>query len=356
MRKLVVSSFVGLCIAANAGEVKVAENVRCNEPGSLMLLNPAAGTDMYHTVDPACWLIDYKYMHSQFRDLRDGMHNVGTDEAGFQRGKQYDYMLIPSSLKKDVHMFTAAYGVNDDITLLVKGNYQQNDMKLLQDAGPGHAVVNTPPVRTQGFGDTELRSVFNLSYGLTASVGLSLPTGDIEQDVNLVRWDFRAPYDMQLGSGSYDVKPALTYNWLSADALWNAGLQGMYTWRTGDNDNDYRLGDSVEAGIWLQRAFGPAASWVRMAYTHNEKMHGQDAEIQKLLSHSDPADPAKWAPIPAADPAVYGGDTLDLAVGLSCQMGPVSAGVEGGIPVCQDPNGLQLRSQWFMTAGLQAMF
>jgi hypothetical protein len=37
-------------------------------------------------------------------------------------------------------------------------------------------------------------------------------------------------------------------------------------------------------------------------------------------------------------------------------VGPVSIGVEGGIPLYQNLNGLQLKNDWYLTAGIQVMF
>jgi hypothetical protein len=150
------------------------------------------------------------------------------------------------------------------------------------------------PMSTGGLGDTEVRGAYKVNEVLTASLGLSLPTGSVEETVTSMRKTFRAPYDMQLGSGTFDLKPALTYNALSGDALWNWGAQAMST--------------------------------------------------------------QAWSPMPDADPDNYGGSRIDGAVGASFVVGPVSLGVEFGIPLSQDLNGLQMKTDWFATAGLQLMF
>jgi hypothetical protein len=62
------------------------------------------------------------------------------------------------------------------------------------------------------------------------------------------------------------------------------------------------------------------------------------------------------APTPDADPSNYGGQRLDGMLGLSFPNGPVSIGVEGGVPLYQNLNGLQLETQWFLSASIQIMF
>jgi len=217
-------------------------------------------------------------------------------------------------------------------------------MEMVMNMGMGNSA--TAPMRTSGFGNTELRGIFGITKPLVASLGLSIPTGDIKQNVEMMGSQFRAPYDMQLGSGTFDLKPSLTYNALSEDALWNWGLQATYTYRPTDNDEGYRLGNNIKLTSWLQRAIGPASTWLRLAFNDTGRIHGRDFEIQKLL------DTTTGAPTPGADPANYGGQRLDGLIGVSFAKGPV----EGGIPLVQDVNGLQLVNDWYFNAGLQVMF
>jgi hypothetical protein len=155
---------------------------------------------------------------------------------------------------------------------------------------------------------------------------------------------------MQLGSGTVDIKPALTYSDFSGDALWNWGGQVAYTNHVGRNAAGYSLGDNVKLTSWLQRAIGPASTWLRLAYSNTWKISGQDKEIQKLL------DPMTGVPTPDADPNNYGGQRLDGLVGVSYAMGRFNIGIEGGVPLYQNVNGLQLATDWYLTAGVQVMF
>lgn len=114
----------------------------------------------------------------------------------------------------------------------------------------------------------------------------------------------------------------------------------------------WKYGDSFKLNGWLQRALGSATPWLRMSFTDTVKIKGHDPEIQKLL---DP-DMKKGAPMPDADPNNYGGTRIDSAIGRSIKKGNLSGGIEGGIPLYQNLNGLQLKTKWFMTVGLQLMF
>ena len=320
-------------------------------PCSQLIYNPAFGDDIYHTHPAGGGMFGVKYMHMDMQGLRDGTHDVDLDEIGFRRGRPYNYMMIPKSMTMDMYMFMAMYGITDRLTLMGMANYQANAMRMLMDMGPPMPPKPDPTMRTSGFGDTEVRGIYQLTEVFAGSLGLSLPTGDIDQSVRIMGMNYHAPYDMQLGSGSFDLKPALTYSELSGDGQWNWGAQAQYTWHTADNANGYRLGDSAKLDSWLQRALGPATVWLRLAYSHTDSMHGRDPDIQRMLG------PAMMAPsAPDADPNNYGGERMDGAVGASCKIGRFSIGVEGGVPLYQDLNGLQLKTDWFLTAGVQAMF
>jgi nitrous oxide reductase accessory protein NosL len=323
-------------------------------PGSNMIYNPAFGDDIYHTHPAGMWMVNYRFMHMNMSGLRDGTSDVALDSVGYKRDKPYNYMMIPTSMSMDMHMVMLMYGITDRFTLMAMANYQDNKMNMLMDMGPGKMVTQEAPMRTSGVGDTELRGIYKINKYLTGSLGLSLPTGDINKTIVMMHKEYRAPYDMQLGSGTYDLKPSLTYTDLSDDAKWNWGGQAMYTCRIGKNDNGYSLGDSFKATGWLQRAFGPAASWLRLAFNNTGRIRGLDSEIDKLI-HPEMG-MGMGAPTPDADPGNYGGQRLDGLVGISYTRGPFSFGVEGGIPLYQKLNGLQLKTKWVLNAGIQVMF
>ena len=318
------------------------------EPGAQMLFNPAFGDDIYHTHPAGMWMVTYKFMHMNMNGLRDGTSDVSIDKVIPMKGTKYGYMMAPTKMTMDMHMMMLMYGITDRLTVMAMATYLNNEMDMLMNMG----MRNKPerPMITTGFGDTELRGLYQIGKQFVGSLGLSLPTGAIDKEFETMGMRFRDPYDMQLGSGTFDLKPAVTYSALSDDAKWNWGAQAMYTYHIGKNDNHYSLGDSFKVNGWLQRALGPVTSWVRLAYNTTGRIDGQDPEIQKLL------DPMMGAPTPDADPNNYGGQRLDGAIGLSLMKGPVSLGVEAGLPLYQRLNGLQLKTDWFLTAAIQVMF
>ena len=319
--------------------------------GSQLLTNPAFGDDIYHTHSTGMWMVNYKFMHTAMKGLRDGATNVPVEQVIPVNGTRYGYMMAPTAMTMDMHMVMLMYGLSDRLTLMGMATYQENRMAMLMNMGGMMGTNRTePPMKTSGIGDTELRAVYSIQENLAGSLGVSVPTGDINQEFSTMGMTFRAPYGMQLGSGTVDLKPALTYNALSEDGNWNWGSQLSYTYHIDRNANHYALGDNLKLSGWLQRALGPVSSWLRLAYSDTARIRGEDPEIRKLL------DPAMGAPTPDADPRNYGGERVDGFVGASFSQGPFSIGIEAGLPLYQRLNGLQLKTDWQLNAGIQAMF
>jgi len=320
-------------------------------PGAQMTFNPAFGDDIYHTHPAGMWMLNYRFMHVNMNGLRAGTTDIDSGNVGFNRNKPYNYMMIPTSMSMDMHMFMLMYGITDRITAMVMANYQVNVMNMLMDMGPGKMVGSEPPMQTHGFGDMELRGIYKINNYLSGSLGVSIPTGSTRETFITMRKSFRAPYDMQLGSGTFDLKPAITYSALSADAKWNWGAQAMYTAHLGRNDG-WSYGDTFKATSWIQRALGPVSVWLRLAFTDTGRIRGADPQIN-LINHPVTG---MGAPMPDADPNNYGGQRLDGLIGMSLTKGPVSIGIEGGLPIYQSLNGLQLQTSWLLTIGGQVMF
>lgn len=358
--------------------------------GAQMLFNPAFGDQIYHTHPAGMWMVNYKFMRMSTKGYLDGSSSVrandigytdtsssssdtggsmssmsvksaamggdmgggdtgsmdsGSMDSGSPKPKKYNYMMIPTSMTMDMHMVMAMYGVTDRVTLMGMTGYVYNKMNMLMDMGMGSS--KSAPMSTGGLGDTELRAMYKINDLLVGSLGLSLPTGSIKETIDSMGDEYRAPYDMQLGSGTYDLKPAITYTDLSADGLWNWGTQLQYTAHTGHNGADYTLGDNFKATGWVQRAFGPATAWGRLAYNDTDHIHGHDEAIDETQA---------WSPMPDGDPHNYGGQKLDGMLGVSFTKGPFSFGVEAGMPIYQHLYGLQLKNDWSVNFAFQTMF
>ena len=332
---------------ANMGKMKM-------EPGDQFLFNPVfGGGEMFNAHPKGMGMFNAKWMHMQMNGLQAGTSSINPSQVGLSApGGKYPYMMVPTRMFMDMFMGMGMYGVTDRLTLMGMLNYQTSSMDMFMDMGKmsKNPLTADAPMNTGGIGDTELDAIYKIHDSklgsVTGTVGLSIPTGSVAQQTEMMGKIYRAPYDMQLGSGTYDFKPALTYNWVSDNALWNLGGQasGIVHMST---SNGWAYGNGVKLSSWIQRGFGPATTWFRLRYTDTAQIQGSDPNIQKLLI---------GASTPDANPLNYGGQVLNALIGASYKFNAFSFGLEGGLPVYQNLNGLQMSNGWQVTSGFQAMF
>jgi len=313
------------------------------DSGSQLLFNPAFGGQIYHNHPEGMWMVDSTFTRTDMEVLRHNTTDVGVNSAV----SQYGYMTVPTKMRMDMGMVMAMYGVTDRFTLMGMAGYQANEMNMIMNMGMGMGNTAQPPMSTNGIGDVELRGIYGFTKNFLASLGVSVPTGSIDERVAMMNAGFRAPYDMQLGSGTWDLKPSLTYWGFTEDKKWNWGAQAEYTYRTARNEYHYNLGNDLSLTSWIQRSLGPFAASFRFAYTNWGQIQGRDPAIDSLLAA---------ASLPDADPHNYGGQLLEGLIGLAYQKGAFSVGAEFGKPLYQNLNGLQLERDWILSGTIQMMF
>ena len=333
------------------------------EQGSQFVFNPVmGGSEMFHNHPEGMWMFTTKYMHMQMDGLQDGTNHVNPSQVGPAvmakspvKNVPYPYMMIPTHMSMDMFMLMPMYGVTDWLTVMAMINYQTNGMDMVMDmgnmmkGGPYHSVSGDAPMHTGGFGDSEVDAIFKISKNWTGTLGIGIPFGSITQQISMMGKTYRAPYDMQLGTGTVSLKPALTYQYITEDALWNFGGQATYTGQLGRNDQGWSRGNTFKLSGWTQRAFGEdTTTWLRMTYYNWGSIHGHDTQIDQLITN---------APTPDAYTYNTGGNQIDLLIGAAYKLHHTfSFGVEGGIPVYKNLNGLQMSPSWMINAGFQAMF
>ena len=256
----------------------------------------------------------------------------------------------------DMLMIGGMYAPTDWLTLMVMGMYQENDMELTTYAAMSPSTaLGTFSTTSKGWGDTKVAGLVRVyekdGHHVHLNLGLSLPTGSIEERDTVLTpmgmtMETRLPYSMQLGSGTFDLEPGVTYTGRAGDLAW--GGQVRATIRLGENDNDWAFGDKYQVNLWGSYAF---ADWVSgslrvMAETEG-KIDGIDADIVM--------------PVQTADPDNYGGERVELGAGLNFQVphGTFAGhrfGVEATLPVYEDRNGIQMQRDWSVMAGWQKSF
>jgi hypothetical protein len=176
-----------------------------------------------------------------------------------------------------------------------------------------------------------------------ATLGLSAPTGDVGEkyrDTHRVDAGYE-DYGMQLGSGTWDFKPSLTYTGLKNPWSWGSQLSG--TVRLEDkNSSGYKLGDVFQSTVWGSYSLleGLSAS-VRGLYTQEGSIEGEFTGTFHKLGPTDYT-------------SNYGGRFWDVGLGLAAVIPRGSFkgnrfAFEWLQPVKDDVNGYQLERKGFLT-------
>jgi len=293
-----------------------------------------------HTHDVGGVMLSYRYMSMHMDGNRDGTNRISDSEV------LADYMVTPTSMNMDMHMFGAMYGVNEKLTVMAMLPYVTKSMKHLTRMGRQFTT------RAEGIGDIKISGLYKITdqarHKLHLNLGVSLPTGSIdERDDTPAAQNTKLPYPMQLGSGTYDLMPGITYQGQGGNYSW--GTQAVATIRTGENDNDYTLGDKIELSAWLQRQWTHAFSTsIRLNAQRWSDIDGADPDLNPNM-------------IATADPDLRAGKRADLLVGFTYQSRQGSLkgnrfALEVGKPVYQNLDGPQLETDLIITAGWQHSF
>ena len=319
-------------------------------------------------------MVGYRFMYSrQSGDMLHGdspapdsdivNNGCGTGSNGCR--------LTPTYMNMGMHMLDIMYAPTDWLNLMLMPQFMDMDMNMRALSGappvpPGGHVHTGTGHATGGVGDTGMYTLVKVfdrpMHHAHIGLGLSAPTGDEaiqlrrnhQQDEGIIH------YGMQLGSGTWDFKPSLTYTGKIDDWSWGAQINGTKRLEN-KNSSGYALGDIFQSTAWggYSLTHWLSAS-IRGVYTVQGAVSGRfnpTAGIVngKLLSNVNPtAGPMDY-------PNSYGGCYWDVGFGLNAVVpGGALAGNSFGFewlqPVNTDVNGYQLGRDGALSASWSIMF
>ncbi|MFZ1741836.1 MAG: transporter [Pontixanthobacter sp.] len=269
---------------------------------------------------------------------------------------------VPQAMRADMFMFGMMYAPSDAVTFAVMGNYTEKEMDMtVYQGGMGTTQLGGFSTSSKGFGDVKAvaiiplmghpdkkadnRNELYLRAGVNVPVGSNTKTAQVLTPMNTTP-TMRMPYGMQLGTGTWDFEPALTYK--MRRGKFGLGVQGSASIKLGTNDQGYSYGDSYEGTAWL--SYRPK-QWVSLSGRVKARTMGP----------VDGIDPAIMGPAQGANPDYYGGERVDLIAGVNfvATHGSLAGhrlGIELGKPIYQDLNGPQLGGDWMLTVGWQKAY
>ena len=285
-----------------------------------------------------------RYFLNEGSGLRNRSSSISNERAFAERGYEY----VPTDQRNEMTLFELAYGVTEDLTLSVEVPLHDKTWDNVTSTGQEFRQTS------DGVGDIQLWAHNKwFAWGQEQafwSAGLSLPTGSFDET------GFRPssaapvvlPFQMQLGSGTYDLSGMMS--WSGYDGKWSWGGNILQTWRLfGPNDRRYTLGSYREAVLWGGRNLTESiVATLRVKYHRQGDIHGQDPALSRARSPSEHPDQQKVK-------------RADILAGISFYQGEgylkgLRVGLEAGLPLWQQLRGPQIEKDYFAGIGLQWSF
>ena len=251
-------------------------------------------------------MASYRYMRMDMDGMRQGESRISSSDV-FAEG----FMVAPESMTMDMHMFGVMYGFSEKLTLTFMGNYIDSEMDhsvSSMAAGMINGGSTKFTARTNGIGDTKVGGLYRffLKDNQKAHFGLSLsmPTGSTNKKDQIAGpggpATRRLPAAMQLGSGTFDLLPSITY----AQQFENTsfGLQANSVIRLEDkNSNGYRFGNVFGISTWVGHNL---SEWIGLNLGLNYTYTGE------LRGTQDDVTPATGRTVPTAFGNNFGGERV----------------------------------------------
>jgi hypothetical protein len=326
-----------------------------------------AGVQGASMVGAGKFMLNYIPMYMHMEGNYSGTSQVSQQTIlNTQAPSGNSYRIIPNSMDVQSHMFAGMYGVTDWLNLMVMSSYQIKSMNMTTfSMGMSPALLGASSGTTEGFGDTSVGLLWRLYQDpvnhVHFNMGFSLPTGSTTETVTMLTpmmggtfMNMRANYGMQLGTGTVDVMPGLTYT--GHLNSWSWGAQWRSRVALDDNDEGYRWGNLHEFTGWGGYTWIPGVTTtVRALGSIQDPIHGSDPAMGMMMNG------VNMIMMPGANPALYGGRRVDLLGGIEIAgarfgLPGVNLAIEGGGPVYQDLNGPQLGESWRLTGALRVAF
>lgn len=315
-------------------------------------------------------MLSVRVMHMEMSESQIGTAGISPEQIATSipnrfagaPGQPPTLRVVPTSMRTDMVMAGVMYAPTDWVTLMAMGSYIEKEMDHTAFAGPaGTAVAGNFTTNPKGIGDITVGAIFPVlgmadrksknQQEINIRAAVSLPTGSTDETAQILTPTgaaptVRLPYPMQLGSGTFDFKPAVTAKGWAGKFGYGAQYAG--TIRLGDNKFGYSFGDIHELTGWVSYA---PAQWVSLSGRIKGRSTGR----------IDGIDSSIVGPVQTADPDFQGGERLDMIGGLNfvATHGPLAGhrlAIEVGAPVYQNLNGPQLAGDWMFTLGWQKAF
>ena len=315
-----------------------------------------------HTHSKGGWMLSYRHMSMEMDNLRRGSARVSSEEFFLADG---GYTVSPEWMSMNMHMLGIMYAPTERLTLMAMGNYLETEMTHEIVSQMTAMMINGGDTKftthSRGLGDLEISALyrFYLKENRKAhfGLGLNLPTGSIDKKDRLPSMGGatkqQMPASMQLGAGTFDLLPSLTFVQQFEDWSWGAQANGVLRLEN-KNSNNYRNGHKIELLGW---AGYNLAQWLGLngglSYNYAGALKGVQTGVNRMGPNG--------RSVSTAFGENYGGHRLDLILGInfikpSGFLENHRLSFDLRLPIWRDLNGYQLETNSVLTFGWQRAF
>lgn len=298
-----------------------------------------AGVMLDHMHKAGEWMVGYRHMYAVSRgDTLEGDTSI-SDKALVAQG--YDSRVNRMSM--NMGMLDIMYAPTDWLTLMVMPQFVDMTMSMTTLPGASHGgghgghsghSHSAHEHGTFGYGDTAMHALIKLwsheQHHFHAGLGLNAPTGSVSETGPS---GVITHYGMQLGSGTWDFLPSITYT--SGAGAWGWGAQFSAIKRLeSENATGFRFGDQYQGTGWgSYRLTEWLSTSLRLQYTTQEPIKGH---YNRPHNHGSPPDFQRN----------YGGHLFEAGLGFNSVVtdGPLKGhrlAIEWLQPVYENVNGVQ---------------
>ncbi len=285
--------------------------------------------------------LGYRYVRVWQREYRVEDHPVTTDSV------LLTYPEAADTRTRQTHEFLLRFAPSDRLSFSATVPVHSFETDSRTDAGGTFATSSS------GMGDVSVDALFRaLAWDrqqLLVLARATLPTGAIDATDATPAGGATTvlPYPMQLGAGSADLRPGITYLGQNNSVSW--GAQFQMTLRLGDNDRGYHWGNGGLFTSWLARRWTDwISSSMRVEFRRFARIQGEDAGLDPAVT-------------PENDRLNHGGTQVDGMIGTNVRipggfLGGTRIGVEATLPMYVSLYGPQLRDRSTVTVGARYGF
>jgi hypothetical protein len=262
--------------------------------------------------------------------------------------------VVPKKMTMKMIMLGAMYAPSDRLTLM--GMAMFNDKDMILDTYQGmmqRKYLGSFETSSSDLSKISFSALYNLHksdnsrwhviFGLEKSIGENSEKGMVLTPMNM-KSSITLPYGMQ----SSDRALRLTTGITNVKSIKDFIIGNQLLVKKVIDEKDWNFGDEFEYNLWFQGAFTQNISYsLRLNYKDQDSIDGRDISIM--------------APVQTSNPNNYGGEVLNLGIGLNMVFNLFGGmhkdrfSIEILKPIDQNKNDLQMKDNLTIQIGFQKM-